>query len=148
MMSSTPAASVSSGGERRANGKRLPGSARGLGTRRNGRRDLFRPPSGAPDPNINTAADEPVAGAAGGGGLRALDAEDKLAIAAAPGRTDAATYEARLTHCENLRDWVAILDGPPRTDDIGALPVSPPRCAHGLRGVGVQTPTPRDMSAF
>jgi phage tail sheath protein FI len=70
---------------------------------------------------VNTAADEPVAGAAGGGGLKALEAEDEVAIVAAPGRTDAASYDALLTHCENLRDRVAILDGPLRTDDIGAL---------------------------
>jgi phage tail sheath protein FI len=70
---------------------------------------------------VNTAADAPVAGAAGGGGLRALEAEDEVAIVAAPGRTDAASYDALLTHCENLRDRVAILDGPLRTDDVGAL---------------------------
>ena len=44
--------------------------------------------------NIKTAADAPVAGAAGGGGLRALEAEDAVAIVAAPGRTDAASYDA------------------------------------------------------
>ncbi len=100
----------------------------------------FDPPCGAPDPpgvrlwqalgvppqpcfrvNINTAADAPVAGAAGGGGLRALEVEDEVAIVAAPGRTDAASYDARLTHCEIIRDRVAILGGPLRTGEIGAL---------------------------
>jgi len=70
---------------------------------------------------VNTADDAPVAGAAGGGGLQALEAEDEVAIVAAPGRTDAADYEALLAHCEKLRDRVAILDGPLRADDIGAL---------------------------
>jgi len=70
---------------------------------------------------VNTAANDPVAGAAGGGGLRALEAEDEVAIVAAPGRTDAASYDALLAPCENLRDRVAILDGPLRTEDIGAL---------------------------
>ncbi|HYI22457.1 MAG TPA: phage tail sheath C-terminal domain-containing protein [Candidatus Limnocylindrales bacterium] len=70
---------------------------------------------------VNTADDDPVAGGPAGGGLRALEAEDEVAIVAAPGRTDAASYDAMLSHCENLRDRVAILDGPLRTDDIGAL---------------------------
>jgi phage tail sheath protein FI len=70
---------------------------------------------------VNTADADPIAGAAGGGGLQALEAEDEVAIVAAPGRIDAASYDAVLAHCEKLRDRVAILDGPLRTDDIGAL---------------------------
>jgi hypothetical protein len=69
----------------------------------------------------NTAADAPVAGAAGGGGQRALDVEHEVAIVAAPGRTDAASYDARTTHREKIRDRVATLDGPMGIDDIGAL---------------------------
>lgn len=45
-------------------------------------------------------------------GLEALASEDEVAIVAAPGRTDAASYDALLTHCEQLEDRVAILDGP------------------------------------
>ena len=70
---------------------------------------------------VNTADGDPVAGGPTGGGLRALEAEDEVSIVAAPGRTDAASYDALLAHCENLRDRVAILDGPLRVDDIGAL---------------------------
>jgi hypothetical protein len=69
----------------------------------------------------NTAADAPVAGAAGGGGQRALDVEDYVAIVAAPGRTDAASYDAPTTHREKHRDRVVTLDGPMGIDDIGAL---------------------------
>jgi len=45
-------------------------------------------------------------------GLAALEAVDEVAIVAAPGLMDAASYEAVLGHCEKLKDRVAILDGP------------------------------------
>lgn len=65
---------------------------------------------------VNTADDAPVGGSASGGGLQALEAEDEVAIVAAPGRSDAASFDALLTHCENLKDRVAILDGPLQAD--------------------------------
>jgi phage tail sheath protein FI len=54
-------------------------------------------------------------------GLRELEAEDEIAIVAAPGFVDVASYEAILTHCETMKDRVAILDAPFRVDDLGRL---------------------------
>src|SRR4051812_36844911 len=54
-------------------------------------------------------------------GLAALESVDEVAIVAAPGLMDAASYEAVLGHCEKLKDRVAILDGPQtaqRIDDL------------------------------
>jgi phage tail sheath protein FI len=70
---------------------------------------------------VNTPDQDSIAGARGGGGLKALEAEDEVAIVAAPGRTDVASYDALLTHCESLKDRVAILDAPLRVEDIGQL---------------------------
>src|SRR3954454_17256444 len=54
-------------------------------------------------------------------GLRALEAEDEIAMVAAPSYTDVGDYAALLSHCENMGDRVAILDGPLRVDDIEQL---------------------------
>jgi phage tail sheath protein FI len=62
---------------------------------------------------------------AGGGrdrvGLDLFEPIDEIAIVAAPGYTDAASYDALLTHCEKLRDRVAILDAPDPVKDINLL---------------------------
>lgn len=62
---------------------------------------------------------------AGGGrnraGLDLLEEIDEIAIVAAPGYTDAASYDAVLTHCEKLKDRVAVLDAPLGVDDINLL---------------------------
>lgn len=62
---------------------------------------------------------------AGGGrnkvGLDILATIDEIAIVAAPGYTDAASYDAVLSHCEGLADRVAILDAPRDVSDINAL---------------------------
>jgi uncharacterized protein len=47
-------------------------------------------------------------------GLDVLDSIDEIAILAAPGYTDPASYEALLSKCETLEDRVAVLDGPAR----------------------------------
>lgn len=70
---------------------------------------------------VNTPDRDPIAGGRSGGGLRSLEAEDEVAIVAAPGRTDAESYDALLSHCEQLKDRVSILDAPLRVDDIGQL---------------------------
>ncbi|TQS43380.1 phage tail sheath family protein [Cryptosporangium phraense] len=54
-------------------------------------------------------------------GLQLLEAVDEIAIVAAPGQSDPASYEALLTHCEQLRDRVAILDPPESASDVSAL---------------------------
>jgi hypothetical protein len=62
---------------------------------------------------------------AGGGrkrqGVDLLETIDEIAIVAAPGYTDAASYDAVLSHCENVKDRVAILDAPEDVDEIDAL---------------------------
>jgi phage tail sheath protein FI len=68
---------------------------------------------------VNTKADGAIAGK--GRGLDALAAIDEIAIIAAPGRTDAAAHGALLDAAESLKDRVAILDGPPRVDDVEVL---------------------------
>lgn len=62
---------------------------------------------------------------AGGGrnrvGLEVLEQVDEVAIVAAPGYTDPASYEAVIAHCEKLQDRVGILDAPENVDDITRL---------------------------
>lgn len=54
-------------------------------------------------------------------GLSLFEAVDELAIVAAPGRTDIASYQALIGHCEKMEDRVAILDGPAEVDRIERL---------------------------
>ncbi|MGC9347455.1 MAG: phage tail sheath family protein [Anaerolineae bacterium] len=62
---------------------------------------------------VNVGEGNPIAGGGHGrSGLEVLEQIDEIAIVAAPGYTDAAAYDAVLTHCENLEDRVAILDAP------------------------------------
>lgn len=68
---------------------------------------------------VNIPADAPISG--GGKGLDLLAAIDEIALIAAPGRTDAASYEALLNAAEQLGDRVALLDGPPRLEDVEPL---------------------------
>ncbi len=64
----------------------------------------------------------PVPGATGSRqGVDALDLVDEISIVAAPGFTDAASYDTILTHCELRKDRVAILDGPAEFDDVTKL---------------------------
>lgn len=53
--------------------------------------------------------------------LNELERIDEIAIVAAPGFSDAITHDAVLTHCERLRDRVAVLDAPNHVADIQAL---------------------------
>jgi phage tail sheath protein FI len=67
-----------------------------------------------------------IGGAAGaiagkGKGLDQLAAIDEIAMIAAPGRTDAASYNDLLTAAETLGDRFAILDAPPNVDDVEQL---------------------------
>lgn len=68
---------------------------------------------------VNIKADGAIAGK--GRGLDALAAIDEIAIIAAPGRTDAASHGALLDAAESLKDRVAILDAPPRVEDVEVL---------------------------
>jgi phage tail sheath protein FI len=59
--------------------------------------------------------------AGGGRGLDQFTALDEIAMIAAPGRTDPASYDALLTAAELLGDRVGILDGPERVEDTEQL---------------------------
>jgi phage tail sheath protein FI len=49
-------------------------------------------------------------------GIDTLEEVDEVAIVAAPGFADAASYDTILSHCEKLQDRVAILDAPENDD--------------------------------
>lgn len=54
-------------------------------------------------------------------GIETLEEVDEVAIVAAPGFTDAASYDVILSHCEKLQDRVAILDAPENVSNIDLL---------------------------
>lgn len=54
-------------------------------------------------------------------GLDILEQVDEVAIVAAPSHCDPASHDALLTHCEKLKDRVAILDGPDIVEDVTSL---------------------------
>ncbi len=65
---------------------------------------------------------KPITGKGGKrSGLDLLEAYDEIAIVAAPGKNDQASQEALLTHCESLKDRVAILDSPEKVEDLQKL---------------------------
>ncbi|MBP1466296.1 phage tail sheath family protein [Candidatus Chloroploca sp. M-50] len=96
---------------------------------------------------------------AGGGsersGVEVLEEIDEVAIVAAPGFSDVASYDALLTHCEKLKDRVAILDAPARVDNIDLLTrvatvqvAAPPAAASGEDASGSpprQPPKPQGL---
>ncbi|GIH02123.1 hypothetical protein Rhe02_01900 [Rhizocola hellebori] len=71
---------------------------------------------------VNIAPGEPLAGKGRQrSGLRLLEAIDEIAVVAAPGYTDALSYEDLLAHCELMGDRMAILDGPEQVGDVERL---------------------------
>ncbi len=54
-------------------------------------------------------------------GVAVLEALDDVAIVAAPGYTDVDSYEALISHCEVLKDRVAVLDGPELINSVEQL---------------------------
>ena len=71
---------------------------------------------------VNVGPDNPIGGRSGGRqGIDVLETLDRVAIVAAPGYSDAASHDALLTHCEKMRDRVAILDAPPEVPNVDAL---------------------------
>ncbi len=66
---------------------------------------------------VNIGEGNAVAGTNEAIGLDILERIDEIAIVAAPGYTDPAAYDALKTHCEKLKDRVAILDGPAAMTD-------------------------------
>jgi Bacteriophage tail sheath protein len=72
---------------------------------------------------VNVGARGSVAGGGAGGrkGIDLLEESDDIEIVAIPGFTDAASYDAALSHCEKMQDRVAILDAPKDVSSIDAL---------------------------
>ncbi len=65
-------------------------------------------------------------------GVELLEEVDEVAIVAAPGLTDAASYDTILSHCEKMKDRVCILDPPLDVPNIDLL-----------KTVGTPAPTPK-----
>jgi len=71
---------------------------------------------------VNVGKGKPVtSGGRDRQGLRVLEQIDEVAIVVCPGYTDPVSYDAILTHCENMKDRVAILDTPLNVPNIDAL---------------------------
>jgi phage tail sheath protein FI len=68
---------------------------------------------------VNTGQDDAITG--NGKGLEVLEKLDDVALIAAPGKTDAKSYDALLTSAENTGDRFAILDSPLHVPDINRL---------------------------
>jgi phage tail sheath protein FI len=84
-------------------------------------------------------------------GIDTLEEVDEVAIVAAPGFSDAASYDAILTHCEKLQDRVAILDAPENganfnVDQLKAVatsgPAKPKKPAAGETAAPAEPATP------
>ncbi len=71
---------------------------------------------------INIGTDTTILGEGEGRkGLALFEEVDEIAILAAPGFSDATTYDALLTHCENMEDRFAILDSPQKIESLRSL---------------------------
>jgi phage tail sheath protein FI len=85
---------------------------------------------------VNVGSEGSIAGdGRGRNGIDLLEEIDEVAIVAAPGFSDAASFDALLSHCEKLKDRVAILDAPAYVSQIDLLTkvaaVSAPQKARG-----------------
>lgn len=71
---------------------------------------------------VNIGTDKSIGG--GGSkrkGIDLFEEIDEIALVAAPGYTDAASYDIVLSHCEKLKDRFAILDAPATVSSLNAL---------------------------
>ena len=66
---------------------------------------------------VNIGAQKSIVGK----GLERMGAIDEIAMIAAPGYTDPASYDALLSAAETLGDRIALLDGPEKVDDVEVL---------------------------
>src|SRR6266487_1355123 len=72
--------------------------------------------------NIGAKEEETIAGdGTARKGMGIFEQSDAISIIAAPGNTDAASYEALLSHCEKMQNRVAILDAPADVPNVEAL---------------------------
>jgi len=65
------------------------------------------------------------------GDLAVIEPIEGISLVAAPGFTDAGTYEAMIGACEARSDWLAVLDCAPKIDDVADL--ARPMAVGGLR---------------
>jgi phage tail sheath protein FI len=71
---------------------------------------------------VNIGQDKTIiSGNSGRKGLAIFEEIDEIAIVAAPGFTDAVSYDALLTHCERLEDRIAVLDAPLKINGLQSL---------------------------
>jgi phage tail sheath protein FI len=76
-------------------------------------------------------------------GLDLLEETDEVAIVAAPGFSDAASYDALLTHCEKRKNRVAVLDGPPTVNNLESLTkISTAKATRKPAGNAAASPAP------
>lgn len=97
---------------------------------------------------VNVGAESIANGGVARGGLVALEQIDEIAIVAAPGYTDAESYEAVIVHCTKMQDRVAILDGPETVEDVEQLTkvaVSPADTKQPVTAVEKQGLRPRQV---
>jgi len=89
-------------------------------------------------------------------GIETLEEVDEVAIVAAPGFTDAASYDTILSHCEKLQDRVAILDAPENDDKfnidqlksvVTSGATKPKKPAAGEAAAPAETATPGGLRA-
>lgn len=85
---------------------------------------------------VNLGAENQLTGGKTRKGLDVLETIDRVAIVAAPGYSDGASHDALLSHCEKMRDRIAILDPPVEVPNLQSLTVAPVE-------TGVATPRPR-----
>lgn len=86
---------------------------------------------------VNTEEGQPIAGGPRQRtGLRAIEAIDEVAIVAAPGYADLDSWNALISHCENLKDRVAILDPPAEIEDVEQLTRVATAPAEAAKAVG------------
>lgn len=95
---------------------------------------------------VNVGQNGPITGTQGGRkGLAVLETVDEVSIVAAPGYTDAASYDAVLSHCESMGDRVAILDAPEDIENIDSLTKTATRGTSG-EGPGGEEPAEEDSA--
>jgi len=70
---------------------------------------------------VNIGSNGVLSGGKEPSGLDVLESVDDISMVAIPGYTDAVSYEAALTHCEKLKDRIAILDAADPVSDIDRL---------------------------
>lgn len=98
---------------------------------------------------VNIGADGSIVGDGQGGrkGLEVLEESEEIAIVAAPGYTDADSYDALLSHCEKMKDRVAILDAPTQVSKIDSLTMTATASRESKKARGASEETKSQSAA-